>query len=103
MPIVPGVTEEDVYAHKINLRESVFSDAEAAEVIIGIITGLTQVHELDIIHRDIKPENILLVQNDKLCAEYIKIVDFGLSAKFRAAQKSQLDDKIGTILFMAPE
>jgi hypothetical protein len=31
------------------------------------------------------------------------IVDFGLSAKFKAAEKFAIDDKIGTILFMAPE
>ena len=84
MPIVPGVTEEDVYAHKIQLRNSIFTDEEASQIMRGIITGLVQVHELDIIHRDIKPENILLVKNDMLCSEYIKIVDFGLSAKFRA-------------------
>jgi len=35
--------------------------------------------------------------------EGIVIVDFGLSAKFKAAEKFSIDDKIGTLLFMAPE
>jgi hypothetical protein len=33
----------------------------------------------------------------------VVIVDFGLSAKFKASEKFSLDEKIGTILFMAPE
>lgn len=33
----------------------------------------------------------------------IKLVDFGLSAKFKANQHCQIDDRIGTLLFMAPE
>jgi serine/threonine protein kinase len=63
---------------------------------------LTQVHGLDIIHRDLKPENIM-IRNEDLSSEAVVIVDFGLSAKFKATEKFALDDKIGTILFMAPE
>lgn len=59
-------------------------------------------HGLDIIHRDLKPENIML-RNEELKNECIVIVDFGLSAKFKAAEKFSLDDKIGTLMFMAPE
>jgi serine/threonine protein kinase len=60
------------------------------------------VHGLDIIHRDLKPENIM-IRNKELKYDCIVIVDFGLSAKFRAAEKFSIDDKIGTLLFMAPE
>ena len=63
---------------------------------------MTQVHGLDIIHRDLKPENIML-RNQPLAPDSVVIVDFGLSAKFKAAERFALDDKIGTILFMAPE
>jgi len=61
-----------------------------------------QVHGHDIIHRDLKPENIM-IRNEGIASESIVIVDFGLSAKFKATEKFSLDDKIGTILFMAPE
>jgi hypothetical protein len=40
MPIVPGVSEEDVYAHKISLKQPVFTDEETSEIMKGIITGL---------------------------------------------------------------
>ena len=50
-----------------------------------------------------KPENIM-IRNEKLeCSDSVVIVDFGLSAKFKASDKFAIDDKIGTILFMAPE
>lgn len=41
------------------------------------------IHELDVIHRDIKPENILLDKVEDLISNDVKIVDFGLSAKFK--------------------
>ena len=45
----------------------------------------------------------MMMRNDIVSADGIMIVDFGLSAKFKATQKQSLDEKIGTILFMAPE
>lgn len=57
---------------------------------------------MDIIHRDLKPENIM-IRNEELSSESVVIVDFGLSARFKATDKFALDDKIGTIMFMAPE
>lgn len=48
-------------------------------------------------------DNIMLSRSDKLDSDSIKLVDFGLSAKFKANPNSAMDDKIGTVLFMAPE
>ncbi len=44
-----------------------------------------------------------MIRNEKLSSDSVVIVDFGLSAKFKAAEIFSLDEKIGTILFMAPE
>jgi hypothetical protein len=44
-----------------------------------------------------------MIRNEELNQECIVIVDFGLSAKFKAAEKFSIDEKIGTLLFMAPE
>jgi serine/threonine protein kinase len=84
------------------LVQPLFSEEEASQILQGIIKGLVQVHGLDIIHRDLKPENIM-IRNEKLSSDSVVIVDFGLSAKFKASEKFSLDEKIGTILFMAPE
>lgn len=69
----------------------------------GVLNGLFQVHELDFIHRDIKFENIMVPQSNNFKSEDVNIVDFGFSARFKANPKMQIDDKIGTILFMSPE
>lgn len=44
-----------------------------------------------------------MIRLEEISPESVVIVDFGLSAKFKATEKYALDDKIGTILFMAPE
>ncbi|CDW90501.1 protein kinase domain containing protein [Stylonychia lemnae] len=94
---------DEAYESKIYLREPLFTDEEAAKIIKGVINGLVNVHEYDIIHRDIKPENILLMNQNEIETSDIKLVDFGLSAKFKANQRCQIDDRIGTLLYMAPE
>ncbi len=64
-----------------------FTEEEASKIIKGIINGLAQVHELDIIHRDLKMENLMMSKRDEISTEGVKIVDFGLSAKTKATQK----------------
>ena len=44
-----------------------------------------------------------MIRNEEISSEAVVIVDFGLSARFKAADKFALDEKIGTIMFMAPE
>lgn len=70
----------------------------------GFLQGLCAIHELDYIHRDIKPENIMLgALNLPVSEEDVRIVDFGLSAKQKLSRHRGLEEKIGTILYMAPE
>lgn len=61
---------------------------------------MNYIHEHDYIHRDLKPENILLSSKNGLD---IKIVDFGLSATHKVLNFEQIDEKIGTLVYMAPE
>jgi calcium/calmodulin-dependent protein kinase I/MAP/microtubule affinity-regulating kinase len=70
----------------------------------GILTGLMNMHQLNYIHRDIKPENIMFTTNNQeFNSENVRIVDFGFSAFSHNNPSKQLNDKIGTLLFMAPE
>lgn len=69
----------------------------------GILQGLGSVHEKDYVHRDIKPDNIMLTKSDHIESNSIKLVDFGLSAAYKISFTNHLEEKIGTILFMAPE
>lgn len=44
-----------------------------------------------------------MIRSSEIKPDAVVIVDFGLSAKFKNQNKFSLDDKIGTVLFMAPE
>jgi serine/threonine protein kinase len=59
------------------------------------------VHSKNYVHRDLKPENVLLDDDDDMTS--VKLADFGLSATFHINIASALNEKMGTLLFMAPE
>ena len=71
-------------------------------------------HMKNYVHRDLKPENVLIgdPNNSKISTDNeaqddlkrsIKQADFGLSASFRISTAHSLDERMGTLLFMAPE
>ena len=66
----------------------------AAQMMLGILSGLEHLHENDILHRDLKPANILLKGKTPLLA------DFGLARGLNLIQSSILG---GTPLWMPPE
>lgn len=91
-------------------------DEETTRSIMNdVLAGLCLIHEKSYIHRDLKPDNILLnvVSNtddysigDTKKRYIAKIADFGLSAEIRYGIFSglnQIDDRMGTLLYMAPE
>lgn len=80
-------------------RKGKFSESEAARIMEKILTAISFLHNLGICHRDIKPENFMFSSSDP-DAE-IKIIDFGLSAKFLS--ESYMKDIVGTPFYVAPE
>lgn len=85
---------------KLYKRVPALSEREASLIVKNILEGVNYIHERDYIHRDLKPENILLCDRNSLD---IKIVDFGLSAMHKVLNFDQIDDKYGTLIYMAPE
>ena len=96
MELVKGGTLKNL----IDKRKS-FIDEEASVIIRSILRAVEHVHSKSFVHRDLKPENILIDDVSRL--ETIKLADFGLSATFKLNPHFQLNEKMGTLLFMAPE
>lgn len=59
------------------VKKEKYSEFEACEVMIGILSATMFLHERNIIHRDIKPENILLATEDN--DTFVKLTDFGIA------------------------
>lgn len=78
-----------------------FSDEEASIIIKSILRAVEHVHSKSIVHRDLKPENILIDDVNRL--ESIKLADFGLSATFKVNPNFLMNEKMGTLSYMAPE
>lgn len=76
-----------------------FTEADAANTMKQVLSGVTYLHKHSIVHRDLKPENLLL--ESKAPDALIKIVDFGLSSSFDP--KKKLKDRLGTAYYIAPE
>ena len=51
--------------------------------------------------RDLKPENVLLENNQDL--SQIKVGDFGTAATWDPNDKEPFREKVGTLIYMAPE
>ncbi|MBK9259393.1 MAG: protein kinase [Polyangiaceae bacterium] len=74
------------------------------DVMMQVLAGLGEAHELGIIHRDLKPENIVLEPMRK-AGDFVKVVDFGL-AKMRELPSSHITSPgivCGTPDYMSPE
>merc|ERR1719188_1784185 len=56
-------------------------EKDACRFFQQILSGVEQVHGMNVVHRDLKPENLLLDEKNN-----IKIVDFGLSNIFKDGQ-----------------
>lgn len=64
-----------------------------------VVSAILYCHKNNIVHRDIKADNLLFSKKD--IDSPIKLIDFGISLKYK--KNTILKDKIGTILYVAPE
>lgn len=113
-----GGTLQDLIdnAKKQDESNNVVDEETTAFIMKDILAGLCKIHERNFIHRDLKPENILMnvineEEKDTMGEAYrpryiAKIADFGLSAEIKYgifSGKNHIDDRMGTLLYMAPE
>ncbi len=74
-----------------------FSIADASQIGIRLMKGLSALHRLNIIHRDIKPDNLHSGEDGKL-----RILDLGVALNTSMITE-QIEGNAGTPSYMAPE
>lgn len=80
------------------LTKGSLTELEVSQIVRKIFLGVNHVHSLNVCHRDLKPENFML--SHKGPNAEIKIIDFGMSIKFR---ENEMRSMVGTPFYLAPE
>ena len=79
---------------------------EAIPILHQVLEGLAAAHEASIIHRDLKPDNIYILKSKAGRADFVKILDFGVS-KFNALDSEMSMTRTGAVMgtpyYMSPE
>ena len=81
------------------IDEGHLTEKIVSKIIFEVLNALVYCHEHHIAHRDLKPENMLF--EDEKCIGEIKLIDFGLSAKYN--DKEKMHYVLGTPYYVAPE
>ncbi|CAD8145155.1 unnamed protein product [Paramecium pentaurelia] len=80
-------------------EKTLLSTTQIQQIMVGVLQGLQNMHQKDIMHRDLKLENILFKQQNKM--DSVVIADFGLATKVN--EPIYLYSRCGTPGFIAPE
>jgi tRNA A-37 threonylcarbamoyl transferase component Bud32 len=80
---------------------------ELTPMIRQILVGLAAAHHVGIVHRDLKPDNIFILREKLGKADFVKIIDFGIS-KFQplagdGMKMTRTGAVMGTPYYMSPE
>jgi serine/threonine protein kinase len=78
--------------------------ADVVNVVEGVASALGAAHALGVVHRDLKPANIFLIRSEGGEADFVKVIDFGISKTMRLGPRlSRASLVMGTPAFMSPE
>ena len=95
-----GGSLKDFIISKYNSNNNYFmKDSECAIIIRNIIQGVEYLANNGIIHRDLKPENIMFRKENDINS--LVLCDFGLAGEILG--NTFIENKCGTLIFMAPE
>jgi serine/threonine protein kinase len=81
---------------------------QIAPIARQFLTALASAHVAGIIHRDLKPENIFILRAKAGRADFVKLIDFGISKFSRPFAEGEhrmtrADAVLGTPCYMSPE
>jgi hypothetical protein len=87
-------------------RMGIIPPRQLASLIRQTLVGLRAAHAAEIVHRDLKPDNIFILREKAGHADFVKIIDFGIS-KFNALtgdmSMTTTGAVMGTPFYMSPE
>ena len=96
-----GGSLKDFIISRYNSKDEYFiKDSECSIIIKNILKGIEYLSQNKVIHRDLKPENIMFKNINDLNS--LVICDLGIAGELKNIF-SYMDDKCGTLTFMAPE
>ena len=81
-------------------NKEMYSEKDAANMFLKVMSTIEYCHNHGICHRDLKPENLLYLNEGDEKNNPIKVIDFGLSQIFT---NRKLKTKVGTAYYVAPE
>ncbi|XP_058204859.1 CDPK-related kinase 1-like isoform X1 [Rhododendron vialii] len=84
---------------RILSRGGKYSEDDAKEVMVQILSVVSYCHLQGVVHRDLKPENFLFTSKDEHSP--LKAIDFGLSDYVKPDER--LNDIVGSAYYVAPE
>ncbi|KAK4777492.1 hypothetical protein SAY87_017679 [Trapa incisa] len=84
---------------RILARGGKYSEEDAKDVMVQILTAVAFCHLQGVVHRDLKPENFLYTA--KSANSPLKAIDFGLSDYVKPDER--LNDIVGSAYYVAPE
>jgi hypothetical protein len=89
-------------------REERLTPAALVPIARQLLSGLGAAHAAGVVHRDLKPENIFILRQKAGLADFVKIIDFGIS-KFQplsagdGMQMTATGIVVGTPCYLSPE
>jgi len=89
-------------------REGRLTPAALVPIARQLLNGLGAAHEAGVVHRDLKPENVFVLRQKAGWADFVKIIDFGIS-KFQplstgeGLQMTATGIVVGTPCYLSPE
>jgi len=87
-------------------RVGQLSPHSLAPLMVQLLQGLAAAHNAGILHRDLKPDNIFLLREKAGRADFVKLIDFGISKFQSAAESLQMTATgvvVGTPYYLSPE
>lgn len=99
--------EGETLAERVT-REQRLTPAAVVPLARQLLSGLGAAHDAGVVHRDLKPENVFILRQKAGLADFVKIIDFGIS-KFQpltadaGMQMTATGIVVGTPCYLSPE